>query len=375
MKTIDKNIILLGRVSFFTDMASNMVTTILPIFVVYILNEGVDKLGIIIAISTFVSYAFRILFGYISDKYQIVKPFYVFGYFTSAITQPLLAFSTTFLSVSLLRGVDRMGKAIRSSSKDVLISNYVKDKKHGKTFGFHKMMDIAGELSGAFLIFLIFKFIAEDEMTIRYIFAITLVPGIIATYIALVYVKDIPKVVKVKKSVLNPEDYKLFPVLFIYFVFIFFIMSEQFFILKAKENGYGLDTIPLFIIMFTGIQTLVSYYGGILSDKIGVFKILFISFVFGILSIYFMKIDLWLSFASLGLFTVISINAMRSYISHNANSKSFIFGVFYGGTAISSALGAIAVGYIWKIYGFDNVLIFSEIGMLITLVFLLFKKI
>ncbi|MCF6310799.1 MAG: hypothetical protein L3J19_10100 [Sulfurimonas sp.] len=108
-----------------------------------------------------------LLFGYISDKYQIVKPFYIFGCFISAITQPLLAFSTTFLSVSLLRGVDRMGKAIRSSSKDVLISNYVKDKKHGKIFGFYKMMDIAGELSGAFLIFLIFKFIAEDEMTIR----------------------------------------------------------------------------------------------------------------------------------------------------------------------------------------------------------------
>ncbi|MCF6310798.1 MAG: MFS transporter [Sulfurimonas sp.] len=152
-------------------------------------------------------------------------------------------------------------------------------------------------------------------------------------------------------------------------------MSKQFFILKAKESGYTLETISLFIIMFTGIQTLVSYYGGILSDKIGVFKILFISFVFGILSIYFMKVNLWLSFALLGLFTVISINAMRSYISHNANSKSFIFGVFYGGTAIFSALGAIAVGYIWKIYGFDNVLMFSEIGMLITLIFLLFKKV
>jgi uncharacterized membrane protein len=63
---INKNIIALGFVSFFTDMASSMVTTILPLYVVYILNDGVDKLGIIIAVATFVSYFFRIIFGIIA---------------------------------------------------------------------------------------------------------------------------------------------------------------------------------------------------------------------------------------------------------------------------------------------------------------------
>ncbi|WP_415396097.1 MFS transporter [Sulfurimonas sp. CS5] len=370
MRSINKNIVFLGFVSFFADMASSMLMTILPIFMVYVLHEGVDKLGIVIAIATFISYAFRILFGYLSDKYNIVKPFVVTGYFISALSQPLLAFSTTFMSVGLLRGVERMGKAVRSASKDSLISSYSKKQEHGKTFGFHKMMDIAGELSGAFIIYLIFIYFSKDENSIRLIFELTLIPGLIATFIALVFVKDVPKNVTNKSSVINREDYKLLPMLFIYFGFIFFLMSEQFFILRAKESGYSLEMIPLFVMSFTAIQTLTSYYSGVLSDKLGNFKILLLSFVFAIISVVTVQINLWIAFITLGLFTVLSLNAIRAYISQYANSKGFIFGVFYGGVAISSALGALVIGYIWKLYGFESVVVFSVLGML-ALTFLL----
>ncbi len=371
MKNINKNIIALGWVSFFTDMASSMITTLLPIFVVYVLHEGVDKLGVIIAIATFVSYIFRILFGYLSDKYKIVKPFVVTGYFISAVTKPLLAFSSTYMSVALLRGTERMGKAVRSASKDSLISSYAKDKAHGKTFGFHKMMDIAGELSGAIIVFVVFLYFAKDETTIRTIFEYTLIPGLIATFIMIFFVKDAPKKIKKSNSVINKDDYKLFPLLFIYFGFIFFIMSEQFFIVYAKEDGFSLATIPLLIIVFTFIQTITSYYGGILSDKFGSYKILIISFLFGILSILSIKFNIWLSFAFLGLFTVLSLNAIRSYISLYANSKGFVYGILYGGVAIFSSLGALVVGYIWHNFGIDSVLEFSVIGMVSMLIFII----
>ncbi|WP_297485745.1 MFS transporter [Sulfurimonas sp.] len=374
MKNIDKNVIYLGWVSFFTDMASNMITTLLPIFVIYVLHEGVDKLGIIIAISTFISYAFRILFGYLSDKYQIVKPFVVSGYFISAVSKPLLAFSTTFTSVALLRGVERMGKAVRSASKDSLISSYVKNNSHGKTFGFHKMMDISGELSGALIIFLIFMFISKDEHSIRTIFELTIIPGLIATFIALFFVKDAPKKKKKESGVLNAVDYKLLPILIIYFIFVFFIMSDQFFILKAKTDGYALSTIPLFVMLLTAIQSLSSYYSGYLSDKIGVIRTLQLAFVFGLLSVSLMDVELWAAFTSLGLFTIFSLNAVRSYISAYASSKGFVFGVFYGGVAISTALGALAIGYIWQLYGFESAMLFSEAGMSLMFLILLLKK-
>jgi len=371
MKQINKNIIYLGWVSFFTDMASSMVTTLLPIFVVYVLGEGVDKLGYIIAVATFASYALRILFGYLSDKYQIVKSFVVGGYFISAITKPLLMFSYSYTSVATLRAVERVGKAVRSASKDSLISQYSKKDKAGKNFGFHKMMDVAGEMSGALLIVAVFYFGTHDEALIRDIFGWTLIPGLLATAIALFWVKDAPKKKKKSKSVLHKEDYKLLWILGSYFVFLFFMMSEQYFIVKAKEMHFTLFEIPLLVVASTLTQTLLSYYSGTLTDKIGSKVILLISYVFGFFSLLSLKFGLvWLSFICLGMFTVISINALRVYISKEAISQAFVYGLMYGGVAIFSSLGALAIGQIWQRYGFDTVMLFSLSGMGVVSLFL-----
>ncbi|HHD78494.1 MAG TPA: MFS transporter, partial [Epsilonproteobacteria bacterium] len=169
---INKNIVALGLVSFFTDMASSMVTSILPLFIVYTLHEGVDKLGYVVAIATFISYAFRVLFGYLSDRYQVVKPFVVTGYLISALTKPMLYVSASWQSVATLRGVERVGKAVRSATKDLLISAY-SEGKSGKTFGFHKTMDIAGELMGSLIVFALLFYLGESEALFRNIFAMT----------------------------------------------------------------------------------------------------------------------------------------------------------------------------------------------------------
>ena len=105
---IDKNIIYLGLVSFFTDFSSSMINPILPIFIVSILHSGIDKLGIIVAFSTFISYFLRLFSGYISDCFHIVKPMVVSGYLISAISKPLFSFSTTWESVAVIKGVERL---------------------------------------------------------------------------------------------------------------------------------------------------------------------------------------------------------------------------------------------------------------------------
>lgn len=372
MKHINKNVIYLGWVSFFTDMASSMVTTLLPIFVVYVLHEGVDKLGIIIAVATFVSYALRILFGYLSDKYQIVKPFVVSGYLISALTKPMLMFSYSYTSVAVLRSLERMGKAVRSASKDVLISNYSDKSKAGKSFGFHKMMDVAGEMSGALIVVIIFYFVTQNEEYIRNIFGWTLVPGLIGVLIALIFVQDVPKKVEKANIVVNKEDYKLFWILGSYFFFLFFFMSNEYYILYAKNLGMTLFQIPLLVIASTLTQALLSYYSGTLIDKIGSKIMLFIAYLFGLLAILSLRSEfIWLAFIFLGVFTVVSLNALRVYIAKNAISQGFIYGILYGGIAIFSALGALVIGQIWERFGFMDVVLFSLIGCgSITLVLL-----
>ena len=372
---MNKNIYSLALVSFFTDFASAMITPVLPIFIVYILSDGVDKLGVVIASATFVSYIFRILFGYLSDKYQIRKPFLIVGYLISAISKPLLAFSNTYQSVALLRSIERMGKATRSASKDYLISTYSKKNESGKTFGFHKMMDIAGELFGAITVFCIFYFYGSSEDILRNIFLLTIIPGIIGVFIVSFFVQDEHKKTENKKYQFEKKDFKLFPTLFFYFSFLFFMMGDSYFIIVAKEEGYAILFIPIFIIVLTLTQTLTSYYFGIISDKKGFNKVLFFAFLMGIFSMIAMKFSfIWIGFIFLGLFTVASLNAIRSYISINAINKASIYGVFYGGIAVFSSLGALSFGYIWQNFGQENALIFSLIGTVIIFILVLIKS-
>ncbi len=363
MQKIDKNIVAMGWVSFFTDMASSMVTTLLPIFVVYVLHEGVDKLGIIIAIATFVSYALRILFGYLSDRFGIVKPFVVTGYLISALSKPFLMYAHSFTAVAGLRAFERMGKAVRSASKDALISSYAKKGASGKSFGFHKMMDVSGEMSGALIIVLFFFFTAQNEALIRAIFGYTLIPGLIGVLIVAFFVKDAPAKPKTKEAVVNHKDYRLFWVLGSYFIFLFFFLSDQFFIVEARATGMTLAQIPLLVIASTLTQALVSYYSGTLIDRVGTHVMLLTAYLFGVLSIIALDFhQFWLTFIFFGLFTVVSLNTLRAYISAHALSKGFVYGVLYGGIALSGALGALTAGYIWKLYGFEMMIDFSLIG-------------
>lgn len=111
----------------------------------------------------------------------------------------MLAFVSSFSSIAFLRGAERLGKTIRSSSRDILISSYSKKNNHGKTFGFHKMMDIAVELTGALILLFIFMFFTKNENIIKDIFIWTIIPGVIASIIVMFFIKDVPKTVEKKR--------------------------------------------------------------------------------------------------------------------------------------------------------------------------------
>ncbi len=370
---VNRNIIALGFVSFFTDMASAMVTSVLPIFIVYVLDQGVDKLGFVVAIATFVSYAFRILFGYLSDRLQIVKPFVVAGYLVSAVTKPMLALAHSWQAVALLRGAERMGKAIRSATKDSLISAY-SDGKSGRSFGFHKMMDVAGETTGALIAFGLLYWLGKSETVFRELFAWTLLPGLLAVVIVIFFVRDAPYRSKHRHASFDwKADKDLLPLLFLYFAFIFFLFSDSFFIVKAKEAGIGIAFIPLLMVLYNFVQTILSYFFGVQIDRYSPRLVLGIAMLFGIGAMGALYLDqVIVGFVLLGIFTVASLNAIRAWISDEAVNKGTVYGIFYGGVALFSAAGATVIGLIWKHYGEEQAVLFSLGGLsLVTLLYLM----
>lgn len=381
MRSINRNIWYLGWVSFWTDLASSVTTTLLPLFVVYVLDEGVDKLGIVIAVATFVSYAFRILFGYISQRYALVKPLVVAGYLVSAVTKPMLALVHGYGGVALVRALERMGKAVRSAPKDALISAYSEKKRAGRTFGFHKTLDIAGELAGAALVSVLLIFFVLDDHTIRWIFAGTLLPGLIGLYLLIRRVEDVPASAlsasqdegspAATTSVWDPRDRALLPMLFVYFLAVLFMLSDQFLIVRAKEDGYADALIPVLVMVSTLTQTLTSYYSGVLRDRIGSQRLLLYALLAAIGSVFLLRIGwIWPGFVLFGLFTVVSLNAMRAYIAEKAHSTALVYGLFYGGVALFGALGALIMGQIWERWDFEAVAQVSLGGLILLSLYL-----
>lgn len=370
-----KNIIALGWVSFFTDMATAMITPLIPIFVVVILHEDTQRLGEIVAITTFASYALRLVFGYLGDKYQITKPFVVTGYLISAVTKPMFYWVTSWQHIALLQTTERTGKAIRSASKDSLISAFAMHNNKGKAFGFHKMMDISGELAGALIIFAALSWFGQTETMLKGIFAWTVLPGVLAVGILLFFVQDAPHDPHKESYKWQAADKALLPLLGIYFIFLVFIFNSAFVVIKANDLGYNLALIPLLFIVLNLSQTLASYPIGLAADRIGAVNVLLIAFGFGALcqlSLWFSW--LWLAMIFLGLFTVCSLNGMRTYISQKAKNKATIFGIFYAGSAIFSAIGALFVGYLWSHFGDQIALQITSLSTVTLTLILLVSK-
>ena len=180
----------LGWVSFFTDTASAMVTVLLPLFLLQTLGQTPRDLGLVVAIGTFVSFAFRWLAGYLSDYTQRPKWLAGSGYLVSAIAKPSLALCQGWLGVALLRVGDRLGKAARSAPRDVLIISQAAGRT-SEAFSLHKMFDLAGELAGLVLVACAFFIWSEStENLVRPLLLCTALPGVIAVSIFFLRVRE-----------------------------------------------------------------------------------------------------------------------------------------------------------------------------------------
>jgi MFS family permease len=389
--TLNKNIILLGWVSFFTDMASAMVTPILPIFILVVLHQGADKVGLMVAVATFVSYAIRLFSGYLSDRYDIVKPLVVSGYVLSAISKPLFGLVHSWQGVTTLASLERLGKGIRSAPKDVLLAGFTTEKREGFTFGFHKMMDIAGEFSGSLLLFCLLWYFGQSESVLRSLFLITIVPGIIGVILVAFFVSEPDKTSQksrpespgifaiVSGKTLTPKDKSLLPTLFIHFLFVFFMFDAAFFTLRAHSVGVSTMLIPLLFMVSTGVQTVSSLAIGKKVDDFGAQKVLVFAYAMGVVALILLVLEntlfLWLGYAFLGLFTVASLNAIRSLIAQQAENKGSVYGIFYAGIAIFAALGAYLSGLIWHHWGANSAITFAVAGTGCSMLLVLIRSI
>lgn len=374
MKT-PRNIWALGWVSFFTDLATAVIKPLIPIYVVLVLNQGMDKLGYILAITTFVSYLLRWVGGWLSDKFQVTKPLLILGYGLSMIMKPLMAFATSWQSVAFFSASERLGKAIRSAPKDVLISASAPTSRQGRAFGVHKTLDIAGETLGGIVAFLLLSWLGQSAGEIQTIFALTVFPGLVGVLILIFFVEDKLKKPSSPKQPTTPLeenatfDHGLWSWFWIYFLTMFFMINESFMLVRGHEVGIATFWLPLLMVSSGLTQTLISYRIGKRLDARGTRLLMLISIGSACLATSLLLSTspylMVLSFIFQGVFMVSGLNALRTRIGQTRQAKGKAYGVFYLGTAIAMASGNLVIGQLWEHLGNHQALTFSLLGLLI----------
>jgi MFS family permease len=271
-----KNVANLGVVSMFTDISTEMILGILPLFVVTQLGATKALLGLMEGSAEFLNYMFRVFSGAISDRLSRRKPLVLLGYGLSTIAKPLFAVATTWSDAFVVRLTDRAGKGIRTSPRDALISESVKEAKSGTAFGLHRSADQVGAVVGPVLAFLLLPLIG-----FRGVFWISLIPGALSLIVLMFFVRDRigPKtstpIFKNARTVLT-RRFAIF--LLAMGIFAIGAYDFSFILVKAAALGVSSDTVTLVYATLNVATIVVGLPSGILADRLGRERVLVVGF-------------------------------------------------------------------------------------------------
>jgi MFS family permease len=354
-----RNLFALGFVSFFTDMSSEMVFSLLPTFLLGLPGSSRAVLGLIEGTAEALSYALRAVSGIFSDKFRKRKIFVLVGYALSNAVKPLFAVARVPFDVFLIRVSDRVGKAVRTSPRDTLLYESVSEKRRGAAFGLHRTLDQAGAIVGpvvASTAMLILGF------TIRDIFWLSLIPGSIALFIILFLVKEQAgkstsefKLLAGIKSALK-GDFSL--LLIIVCIFSLGAFNFSFVLLNAQEAGIADSLIPLVYAAVNVAHTAIAIPAGVLSDRVGKEKVMILGY--GIfLSTTLLILLPATGYAALliavfyGAYIGIVETVQRALIPNyvEKNLRGTAYGLYYLVVGSAFFVSNAVVGSLWEYFG------------------------
>ncbi len=272
-----QNVVRLGYVSLCTDISTEMILGVLPLFIVQNLGATAAILGLIEGVAETVNYSFRVLAGILTDRIGRKKPLVLVGYGLSTFAKPLFALATSWGQAFGVRVIDRAGKGTRTSPRDALISDSITKKQAGKGFGLHRSLDQIGAVLGPLFAFAVIPFIG-----IRGVFWVSFIPGALALVILLAFVRDRRRPSGQRspfenmRSALN-RDF----VLLLAFLGVFAIgaYDYSFILLKAGALGISENDIPLVYAVLNVATVVLGLPSGILADKVGKLPMLCASFI------------------------------------------------------------------------------------------------
>ncbi len=392
IKGIKKNVFVLGQVSFFTDISSEMLYPIIPIFLTAVLNAPLSVVGLIEGIAESTASILKVVSGWLSDKSGKRKPYVIYGYSLSTIAKPLLALAYTWHFVLAARFLDRFGKGLRSSARDALIADSTDAQYLGKAFGFHRALDTMGAVIGPLIALVLLYYL---DGSYRLIFLIAFIPALISVVLLLFFVSE--KTSGRKDGMMFKlsdfsRDFKIF--LLISVVFAIGNSSNAFLILRTKNifeifggvpsivsSTFGslgiVAVVVLTYVVYNLTYSLASTPAGVLSDRIGRRNVMvggFIIFSFVYLGFALANAGylVWLLFAVYGFYIAMTDGVSKAYAVDlvPVEKRGTAIGLYYTATGIMALFSSIIAGLLWDYIGVSAPFLFGSATALIAAVML-----
>ena len=352
-KGISGNVLIFGLVSFFTDISSEMIYPLLPLFLTTVLGAGPAFLGVIEGVAESTASLLKLVSGIISDRVPRRKPLVLAGYGLSSLARPLVALAASPFAVLLVRFADRVGKGVRTSPRDALIADTTDPALRGKAFGFHRAMDHAGAIVGPLTATFLLAWVVAD---VRTVFWLAAIPGFIAVLLIVLKVTDPERKHSAGESFLGTfPGGKLRSFLIIAFLFTLGNSSDAFLLLRAGQLGVTPARIPLLWAFFHVVKMVVSTPFGSLSDRIGRRSVIIAGWlVYALAYAGFAhatsEFQIWLLFAFYGLFYGLTEGVEKAFVADLAASgkRGSAFGWYNCAIGIGALPASLLFGFIWQ---------------------------
>jgi MFS family permease len=358
MKIITRTIWILSLVSLFTDVASEMLYPVMPVYLKRI-GFSILLIGVLEGVAEATAGISKGYFGKMSDNMGRRLPFVQWGYLLSALSKPMMAMLTYPAWIFGARTVDRIGKGIRTGARDAMLSDEATPETKGRVFGFHRSMDTLGAVLGPASALLFLYFYPSHYKSLFYLATI---PGVVA--IAFTFLlkdrKAVPKTSVIKTSYKDffrywkesPADYRKLVIGLL--VFALFNSSDVFLLLRIKEAGWSdVSTIGVYI-FYNLVYALAAWPIGILADRIGL-KQIFIGGLILFALVYIgmaLNTNLWIFFilfALYGIYAAATEGIAKAWISNISEKKDTgaAIGTYTGFQSICTMVASSLTGLIW----------------------------
>lgn len=385
-KHLHPTVIATGWVSFFNDLASEIIYPLMPVFLTSVLGISTAFIGLIEGAAESVNSFIKLFSGWLADRAGKKRPLLIFGYGLAALSRPLIGLATAGWQVLGLRLADRFGKGVRGAPRDALVAELTEPDQRGLAFGYQRAMDHAGAIAGPLVASAL---LAAFGMSYRVLFVLTLLPGAAAIIVVWNWIREADGSggVAPSRNARPPEggtanhfpfsdlagfwrtaDARLRWLLIIIGVFALGNSTDAFLILRARDLGVPVALIPILWAVHHVSKSALSVPGGILSDRLGRRPTILAGWVvYGLVYLGFALAGAawhaWALFIVYGVFFALTEGVERAFVADlaPAEKRGLAFGFYYFILGLAALPASVVFGAIWKLVGYQAAFIMGAV--------------